>query len=107
MQLRSSEIALDGIRQEESLGYRTITSILDAQQEVNRAKIELANVERDLIVNTYTLVAATGRLTMEHLALIDETRSYKPGVYADEVRHRLWGTTITHRDGRRETVLRP
>jgi outer membrane protein len=98
-QLRSVEIALKGLREEEALGQRTVANVLDALQEVVLAETALTGVERDRVVNAYALLASVGRLTIENLGLLDPRDIYEPEVHAENVRHDVWSTTITYGDG--------
>jgi len=98
VQLRSAELALSGIRQEEALGQRTIANVLDSQQEAVNAEAGLRGAEHDTLVNAYALLAAIGRLTIKQLEI--EQHVYDATAHADQVRHQIWGTTtVTYGDG--------
>ena len=43
-----------------------------------------------------------GRLEVDRLSVASEV--YDPQVHYEEVRRKWWGLSITHSDGRRETV---
>ena len=73
MQTRAATAALSGLQSEWSFGERTLKEVLDAQQEVVNARIGLILAQRDLIVASFTVAQATGRLTMEELDRIDLT----------------------------------
>jgi outer membrane protein len=68
-QVSSSELALDGVRQEYLVGSRTTLDVLDAQSEVVSARINLASAERDQVVSSYQILGAIGRLTARNLHL--------------------------------------
>lgn len=101
-QVEANQIALEGVREEERVGQRTLLDVLDAQQELLNAQVELVTTRRDILVNAYTLLAAIGRLDMVQLGLTDTV--YDPDVHYHEVRRKWFGLSITHRDGRSESV---
>jgi TolC family type I secretion outer membrane protein len=67
--VRSAEIALEGVRQENEVGARTILDILDAEQELLDAKVNLVRSQRDEIVAGFGVFSAIGRLTARDLEL--------------------------------------
>ncbi len=91
-QVRASEIALDGVMQEAAVGSRTTLDILDAEQELLDARVELVRAERDEYVSAFAVQAAIGRLTAERLKLpvapYDPTRNYRI------VRDKLFGSDV-------------
>ncbi|MCY4504513.1 MAG: TolC family outer membrane protein [Hyphomicrobiales bacterium] len=68
-QIVAAALALDGVRQEQELGARTVLDVLDAEQELLNARVALVTAERDQIVASYNLLAAIGRLTHDYLGL--------------------------------------
>lgn len=87
--VRAAEIALDGVTQEAAVGSRTTLDVLDAEQELFDAKVNLVRAERDEVVASFALQGAIGRLTAARLGLpvqiYDERRHY------DAVRNKFWG----------------
>ncbi len=87
--VRAAEIALDGVEQEAAVGSRTTLDVLDAEQELFDARVDLVGAERDNVVASYFLQAAIGRLSAVNLGLdvpiYDETRHY------NAVRDKAWG----------------
>lgn len=83
-QIAASEIALEGVRIEERVGSRTLLDILDARQELLNARVELTRSQRDEIVAAYSLMAATGELSVKSLDIVVE--QYDPTAYYDSVR---------------------
>ena len=65
----ANEIALDGVNQEADVGARTILDVLDAEQELFEAKVNLVRVKRDEAVALYKLLAISGGLTARALDL--------------------------------------
>lgn len=62
-QIKASEIALEGVRLENSLGTRTTLDVLDAEQDFLDARVNLVRARRDHFVAAYGLLASMGGLT--------------------------------------------
>ncbi len=88
-EVRSAEIALEGVRQENAVGARTILDVLDAEQELLDAQVSLARARRDEIVAGFAVFSAMGRLTARNLALGMDV--YDPEVDYRAVRDRWFG----------------
>jgi len=95
-QVAAAEIALNGVREEARVGQRTTLDVLNAQQELVNARVTLVTAQRDRVVASYTLLAATGRLLPQVLKLGVEI--YDPGVHYHQVRDAWTGVRIP--DGR-------
>lgn len=65
----SAEIALEGVRQENEVGARTILDILDAEQELLDAQVSLVGAQRDEVVAAYQVLSAVGRLNASFIGL--------------------------------------
>jgi TolC family type I secretion outer membrane protein len=89
-QVRANEIALDGVRQEQEVGARTILDVLDAQQALLTSQVSLVSSQTDRVVAEYRLVAAGGALTAQDLAL--NVEYYDPTRHYDKVRNKFIGT---------------
>jgi outer membrane protein len=83
-QVRAAEMALSGVREEAQIGNRTTFDVLNAQQTVVNARVALVTVKRDLVVATYTLLSAVGRLSPQVLGLAIPV--YDPMVHYQQVR---------------------
>jgi outer membrane protein len=70
-QMKAAATALSGLKSEWLFGERTLREVLDAQQEAVNARINLVIAQRDLIVSSFTIAQATGRLTLQELDKID------------------------------------
>jgi outer membrane protein len=68
-QVDAAAFALDGVRQEALVGARTVLDVLDAEQELFAAEVELARAERERVLADYRQRAAVGRLTARDLSL--------------------------------------
>jgi len=83
-QVKAAEAALNGVREEARLGQRTTLDVLNAQQELVNARIALVVSQRDRLVNSYTLLASTGRLAPQVIGL--NVPIYDPQVHYHQVR---------------------
>jgi outer membrane protein len=87
--LRASRLALDGVVQERDVGQRTTLDVLNAQALVLEAQIGLAQAERDVVVSSYALRSATGRLTADKLGL--NVRIHEPKEHYEAVKDKWFG----------------
>ncbi len=83
-QVNAAEIALNGVREEARVGQRTTLDVLNAQQELVNARVALVTAQHDRVVASYTLLAAVGGLSMQHLGL--NVTIYDPQVHYQQVR---------------------
>jgi outer membrane protein len=95
-QVTSSEIALDGVREEARVGQRTTLDVLNAQQTLVQARTALVTAQHDRLVASYTLLASVGSLSPQVLGLRVET--YDPTVHYQQVRDSWFGVRTP--DGR-------
>lgn len=91
-QVRAAEIALEGVRQENLVGARTVLDVLDAEQELLDAQVSLVGAQRDVIVASYALLSAIGRLRAARLDLPVEI--YDVEAAYESVRDRIWGISL-------------
>ncbi|GAB5390113.1 MAG: TolC family outer membrane protein [Alphaproteobacteria bacterium] len=89
-QVRASELALEGVREESIVGSRTTLDVLDAEQELLDAEVSLVRAERDEWAAITQLLSATGQLSPEILAL--DVEPYNPDEHYDRVHKQYWGT---------------
>jgi outer membrane protein len=88
-QVNAAEIALDGVREEARVGERTTLDVLNAQQELVNARVALVTAQHDRVVASYTLLAAVGALSVQHLGL--NVSVYDPQVHYQQVRDAWFG----------------
>ncbi|HEV7317515.1 MAG TPA: TolC family outer membrane protein [Ensifer sp.] len=75
-QISAAKLALDGVIEERKVGQRTTLDVLDSQQDVLQAQELLALAQRDAVVASYSLLAASARLTVKDQGLqVAEYRS--------------------------------
>jgi TolC family type I secretion outer membrane protein len=91
-EVRAAEIALEGVQQEAAVGSRTTLDVLDAEQELLDARVNLVRAERDELVASFALRAAIGAMTARELALPVQIYDYDS--HYRETRGRWWGTDI-------------
>ncbi len=92
IQVNANEIALAGTRQEAQHGLRILLDVLNAEQELLDAQVNLVRAERDSYVAGLQLLAAVGRLTARDLGLPVEY--YDEQAYYNKVKGKIWGTGI-------------
>jgi len=98
-QARANSIALEGVQTEAQVGARTVLDVLDAEQELFEAQVDLVEARATEVVALYTLRAAMGELTAEALGL--DVELYDPSQHFRTVRTQSFGTEA----GRSTTVL--
>jgi outer membrane protein len=85
----ANEVALTGVREEAKVGQRTTLDVLNAQQALLQARTTLVQAEHDQVVNSYSLLAAVGRLNIPTLGLA--VAEYDPRVHFDQVKNKWIG----------------
>ncbi len=81
----AAELGLEGVRAENTVGNRTILDILNAEQELLSARVQLVTARRNAYVAGFSLLAAMGRAEARDLGLADEALLYDPQVNFDRV----------------------
>lgn len=91
-QVRANEIALEGVRQEAAVGSRTTLDVLNGEQELLDARVNLVRAERNRYVAGFQLLLTVGRLNAVSLDLPVEL--YDPEDYYKDIRWKMvgWGT---------------
>src|SRR3546814_6462375 len=67
--IAANELALEGVRAENSVGTRNVLDVLNAEQELLNSRVQLVTAERDAYVAGFTLLAAMGRAEARDLDL--------------------------------------
>jgi outer membrane protein len=91
-QVTASEVALNGVREEARVGQRTTLDVLNQQQALVNARVNLVTAQRNRVVASYGLLSAVGRLSPQVLGL--PTQLYDPMVHYQQVRD-AWGGVRT------------
>ena len=95
-QVQAAEVALTGVREEARVGQRTTLDVLNAQQELLAARVNLITAQRDRVVFSYAVVRAMGRLTTRALSL--NVAQYSAKQHFDQVKDLWYGVRTP--DGR-------
>ena len=78
--IRANEIALEGVEREAIVGSRTTLDVLNAQQALLNSRLTLVQALSQVVMASYQVAAAIGRLTARDLhlpvPLYDETAYY-------------------------------
>jgi outer membrane protein len=85
----ANEVALAGVREEAKVGQRTTLDVLNAQQALLNARVQLVSAEHDEVVNSYSLLSAVGRLNVPTLGLA--VSEYDPRVHFNQVKSKWIG----------------
>ena len=80
--MKANELALEGVRAENSVGTRTILDVLDAEQELLNSQVLLVTARRDAYVAGFQLLNAMGQaeagdLGLDGGALYDPLGNYR------------------------------
>ncbi len=95
-QVNAAQVALNGVQEEFRVGQRTTLDVLNAQAELVTARAAVITAQRDRVVNSYSLLAAIGKLNAEELRL--GVQAYAPEVHYNQVRDSWFGVRTP--DGR-------
>ncbi|PWB80856.1 MAG: channel protein TolC [Methylocystaceae bacterium] len=87
--VRAAEIALQGVREEAQVGQRTTLDVLNAQQALLNARVNLITSQRDRVVASFAALGAIGRLSASELKL--DVAVYDPHVHFEQVKDRWLG----------------
>jgi len=90
-QITASEIALEGVQREAEVGSRTVLDVLDAEQELLNARVNLVTAQRNQVVASYQLLASIGQLTAQGVAL--KVPVYDPLEHYNDVRYQAFGSS--------------
>ena len=88
-QVNAAEIALNGTREEARVGQRTTLDVLNAQQTLLNARVQLVGAQRDRVVASYAILASCGRLSASLLTL--KIQPYNPVVHFEQVKDKWFG----------------
>ncbi len=85
----AAQLALNGVIEERNVGQRTTLEVLDSQRDVINAKINLASAERDVVLASYAILQAMGRLSVDRLGL--QVAKYQPEEHYNAVKDKWHG----------------
>jgi outer membrane protein len=81
-QVAADRAAVEGVKEEQRGGERSVLDILNAQEELYTAGVSLAVAHHDLVASAYRLLAATGQLGARYLGL--NVKYYDPKEHYDD-----------------------
>jgi outer membrane protein len=87
--IRAAQIALDGVKQQQQVGARTVLDVLNAQQELFGDQVALVKAQHDLAVAQFSLSQQVGNLTAVDLRL--PVTLYDVDTHYRSVRDKLFG----------------
>lgn len=94
--VRASRLALDGVVEERNVGQRTTLDVLNAQATLINGQISLVQAQRNLVVSSYALASAAGKLSAKRLGL--HVKIHEPEVHYNKVKDAWFGLRTV--DGR-------
>jgi outer membrane protein len=84
----AAALSLEGVRAENTVGNRTILDILNAEQELLNAQVQLVTARRNAYVAGFNLLSAMGKAQAKDLGL--DGGAHDPEVNYDRVRNNIW-----------------
>ncbi len=87
--IQSNIVALDGVERQAIVGTSTTLEVLQQQQTLLSSQVALVQSLSNLVLSSYGVAAAIGRLTARDLAL--SVPLYDEKAYYNAVKDRLWG----------------
>ena len=88
-QVDAAAVALAGVREEAKVGQRTTLDVLNAQQTLLNARVQLVSAEHDQVVASFALLSSIGRLSTINLGVA--VAQYDPRVHFDQVKDKWIG----------------
>ncbi len=85
----SASLSLEGVKAENSVGNRTVLEILNAEQELVNARLQLVTARRNAYVAGFTLLAAMGQAEARDLGL-ESGSLYDPARHYHHAKGQLW-----------------
>ncbi|MFP5395641.1 MAG: TolC family outer membrane protein [Alphaproteobacteria bacterium] len=82
-------LSLEGVRAENTVGNRTILDILNAENELLNAQVQLVTAKRNAYVAGFNLLAAMGKAEARDLGL-EGGPLYDPEINARRARNSIW-----------------
>ena len=101
-QIRASEVALTGVKEEAILGARTTLDVLNAEKDLLDARMQLISAKVDENLSLYRLLLQIGRLNADYLSL--PVRQYDVKKYYDLVKNSPASKTKSGRE--LDTILK-
>jgi outer membrane protein len=90
-EVRAANDTVAGVRKQVDAGLRTLTDLLNAQQDLVSARARLIQSQSDRLVASYTILAAIGRLELPRLGIAQPAVGSPPPQSDLGVRIDAWG----------------
>ncbi len=87
--ISAAQLALNGVIEERNVGQRTTLDVLNAQADVITAQINQVSAEHDVVLASFAILSAVGRLGVESLGL--KVATYKPEEHYDAIKDKWFG----------------
>ncbi len=87
-QVKAAQVAAEGVKTEQQVGLRTNIEVLNAEQELKSAQLDLVNAQRTQYVAAAQLLSVTGNLTAQ--AFVPGIVTYDPKTHFDKVASKGW-----------------
>jgi outer membrane protein len=87
--VKAAQLALNGVIEERNVGQRTTLDVLNSQADLITAQINQVSAERDLVVASYAIASAIGRLSAGRLGL--QVAEYQPEEHYNAVKDKWYG----------------
>lgn len=88
----AAQLALRGVQEERAAGTRTVLDVLNAEQELLSANVDLVQADHDQALALLQIKAAIGKLTAQAIGL--SVPAYDPKAHYEKVRGKWIGTSI-------------
>ena len=90
--IKSVNETLKSLRAEVNIGTRTVTDLLNAEQEALSARVGLINAKHDEVLSSFALLQGVGRLTAQAIRLPVDFYDYEQ--HYERVRGKVWGISL-------------
>ncbi|EGF90350.1 type I secretion outer membrane protein, TolC family protein [Asticcacaulis biprosthecium C19] len=87
-QVRAAQVAAEGVKTEQQVGLRTNIEVLNAQQELKSAQLQLLEAERTQYVAASQLLSVMGGMTVQ--AFVPSIEVYDPQENFNNVKSKGW-----------------
>ncbi len=87
-QVKAAQVAADGVKVEQQVGLRTNIEVLNAQQELKSAQLQLIEAQRNQYVAASQLLSVMGDMTAK--AFVPDIEVYDPQAHFDSVKNKGW-----------------
>ena len=91
--VKSIEETLKSLRSEVNIGVRSVTDLLNAEQEALSARQALLSANHDETIQSFNLLSAIGRLSAQNLKLAVDYYDYE--AHYRQIRNKVWGVSLT------------